>query len=103
MSVKTDRRDAVKLVRLYRAGELTFVCPPTPMQEGLRDLVRCRDDLRCARTAARQRTGKLIAARDVVLPCALLVARPTVAAAAARTAITRRANHLRVMTTPLVR
>jgi transposase len=56
--VKTDRRDAVKLVRLYRAGELSFVCPPTPAQEGLRDLVRCRDDLRCARTAARQRIGK---------------------------------------------
>jgi transposase len=56
--VKTDRRDAVKLVRLYRAGELAFVCPPTPQQEGLRDLVRCRDDLRCARTAARQRIGK---------------------------------------------
>ena len=56
--VKTDRRDAVKLVRLYRAGELSFVCPPTLQQEGLRDLVRCRDDLRCARTAARQRIGK---------------------------------------------
>jgi transposase len=28
--VKTDRRDAKKLVRLYRAGELTFVQPPTP-------------------------------------------------------------------------
>ena len=48
--VKTDHRDAKKLVRLYRAGELTFVQPPTPQKEGLRDLVRCRDDLRCART-----------------------------------------------------
>lgn len=56
--VKTDRRDAKKLVRLYRAGELSFVCPPTPQQEGLRDLVRCREDLRRARTAARQRIGK---------------------------------------------
>ena len=56
--VKTDRRDAKKLVRLYRAGELTFVAPPTPEQEGLRDLVRCRDDLRRARTAARHRVGK---------------------------------------------
>ena len=56
--VKTDRRDARKLVRLYRAGELTFVCPPRPEQEGLRDLVRCRDDLRRARTAARHRIGK---------------------------------------------
>ena len=32
--VKTDRRDAVKLVRLYRAGELSFVCPPTPIAGG---------------------------------------------------------------------
>lgn len=56
--VKTDRRDARKLARLYRAGELTFVRPPTPEQEGLRDLVRCRDDLRRARTAARHRVGK---------------------------------------------
>jgi transposase len=56
--VKTDRRDAKKLVRLYRAGELSFVAPPSPEQEGLRDLVRCFDDLRCARTAARHRVGK---------------------------------------------
>ena len=56
--VKTDRRDAKKLVRLYRAGELSFVAPPSPAQEGLRDLVRCADDLRCARTAARHRVGK---------------------------------------------
>jgi transposase len=28
--VKTDRRDAKKLVRLYRAGELSFVEPPSP-------------------------------------------------------------------------
>ncbi len=58
--VKTDRRDAKKLVRLYRAGELSFVAPPSPIQEGLRDLVRCRDDLRCARTAARHRVAKAL-------------------------------------------
>ena len=56
--VKTDRRDAQRLVRLYRAGELSFVAPPSPEQEGLRDLVRCRDDLRRARTAARHRVAK---------------------------------------------
>ena len=56
--VKTDRRDAKKLVGLYRAGQLVFVAPPSPEQEGLRDLVRCRDDLRCARTAARHRVAK---------------------------------------------
>ena len=46
--VKTDRRDAKKLVSLYRAGLLRFVQPPTPETEGLRDLLRCRDDIRCA-------------------------------------------------------
>lgn len=56
--VKTDRRDAKRLVALYRAGELAFVQPPSLEQEGLRDLVRCRDDLRCARTAARHRVAK---------------------------------------------
>ncbi len=56
--VKTDRRDAKKLVRLLRAGELVFVAPPSPELEGLRDLIRCREDLRCARTAARHRVLK---------------------------------------------
>lgn len=56
--VKTDRRDASKLVRLYRAGELVFVQPPDEQTEGLRDLMRCRDDLRGARTAARHRVAK---------------------------------------------
>jgi hypothetical protein len=49
---------AKKLVGLYRAGLLRFVHPPTPELEGLRDLLRCRDDLRCARTAARHRVLK---------------------------------------------
>jgi transposase len=56
--VKTDRRDAKKLVGLFRAGLLRYVQPPTPQTEGLRDLLRCRDDIRCARTAARHRVAK---------------------------------------------
>ena len=56
--IKTDRRDAKKLVRLYRGGQLSFVQPPTPETEGLRDLMRCRDDLRRARTSAQHRVGK---------------------------------------------
>jgi transposase len=56
--VKTDRRDAKKLLVLHRAGALSFVLPPTPEQEGLRDLVRCRDDLRDARMRARHRVSK---------------------------------------------
>jgi transposase len=56
--VKTDRRDAKKLVGLYRAGMLRFVHPPTTELEGLRDLLRARDDLRGARLAARHRVLK---------------------------------------------
>lgn len=42
--VKTDRRDAEKLARLHRMGELTPIRVPTPAQEALRDLVRTRED-----------------------------------------------------------
>src|SRR3954468_17979791 len=58
--VKTDRRDAKKLVRLLRAGELTFRAAPTPEQEGLGDLIRGREDLRDARDRARQRVIKAL-------------------------------------------
>jgi transposase len=44
--VKTDRRDAEKLARLLRAGELTPIRVPTEQEEAVRDLVRCREDLR---------------------------------------------------------
>jgi transposase len=39
--VKTDRRDAVKLARCYRAGELTAVWVPAPAHEALRDPGAC--------------------------------------------------------------
>lgn len=51
--MKTDKRDAKKLGRLYRAGGLRFVAPPSPDHEGLRDLVRCCDDLRRAHRGPR--------------------------------------------------
>jgi len=44
--VKTNRRDARKLVELRRAGLLTAVQPPTPEDEAVRDLARARDDVR---------------------------------------------------------
>jgi len=40
--VKTDRRDAEKLARCYRAGDLTPVWVPDAAHEALRDLVRAR-------------------------------------------------------------
>src|SRR5206468_11113437 len=48
--VTPNRRDAVRLARLHRAGELTGVWVPDPVHEAIRDLVRAReaamDDLR---------------------------------------------------------
>jgi transposase len=41
--VKTNRRDAVSLARLLRAGELTSVWVPDPIHEAVRDLVRSRE------------------------------------------------------------
>lgn len=43
--IKTDKRDAKKLARLYRACELTFISVPDEAQESIRDYVRCREDL----------------------------------------------------------
>lgn len=58
--VKTDRRDAAKLARLYRAGELVTITVPTPEREAVRDLVRARDDVRIDLTAARNRLTKFL-------------------------------------------
>ena len=41
--VKTNRRDAVTLARLFRAGELTSVWVPDTVHEAVRDLVRARE------------------------------------------------------------
>ena len=41
-NVKTDRRDAVMLAKLHRAGELTAVWVPDAAHEAIRDLVRAR-------------------------------------------------------------
>lgn len=58
--VKTDQRDASKLARLFRAGELTTITVPSVEQEAVRDLVRAREDVRKDLTAARHRLGKFL-------------------------------------------
>ena len=52
--VKTNRRDAVSLARLHRAGELTAVWVPDEAHEAVRDLVRARDGANDALRKARQ-------------------------------------------------
>jgi transposase len=58
--VKTDRRDAAKLGRGYRAGELTAVWVPDAAHEALRDLVRVREAARKDQMKARHRLGKFL-------------------------------------------
>jgi transposase len=58
--VKTDRRDARRLTRLYRAGELVAIRIPTSREEAVRDLCRERADLVEDRTRARNRLGKFL-------------------------------------------
>jgi len=52
--VKTNRRDAVSLARLHRAGELTAVWVPDEAHEAVRDLVRAREAASEALKRARQ-------------------------------------------------
>ncbi len=53
--VKTDRRDAQQLARLYRAGELSAIYVPDEEDEAVRDLVRCRERAVMDQRKARQR------------------------------------------------
>lgn len=59
--IKTDRRDAGKLVRLYRAGELTVIHVPDEAEEAVRDLLRCRDAVRRDLLRWRHRLLKFLA------------------------------------------
>jgi transposase len=66
--VKTDRRDAEKLARCYRAGDLTPVWIPTAAHEALRDLVRARESAKKDQRRARQRLLKFLLRRGVPTP-----------------------------------
>jgi transposase len=63
--VKTDKRDAIRLARLLAAGELTLVTIPSVEREQLRDLVRCREDIRADLMRARHRLGKFLLRREI--------------------------------------
>lgn len=58
--VKTDRRDALKLARSYRAGDLTPVWVPDGAHEALRDLMRAREAAKKDQLRARHRLGKFL-------------------------------------------
>lgn len=59
--IKTDRRDAINLAKLHRAGELTPVWVPDQADEAIRDLVRARQAaVRTLRQARQQLSGFLL-------------------------------------------
>jgi len=62
--VKTDRRDAEKLARYLRSGELVAIDLPDVQREALRDLVRAREDAMRALRRARQQLGGFLLRHD---------------------------------------
>ena len=58
--VKTDRRDAERLARSFRSGDLTAVWVPDAGSEALRDLVRAREAAKQDQLRARHRLSKFL-------------------------------------------
>jgi transposase len=58
--VKTDRRDAEKLARCHRAGDLTAVWVPDAAHEALRDLVRAREAAKKDQLRNKRRLSKFL-------------------------------------------
>jgi len=58
--VKTDSRDAVKLARFLRSGDLTAVHIPDEHTEAMRDLERAREDAKRAERTARHVLSKFL-------------------------------------------
>jgi transposase len=63
--VKTDKRDAIRLARRLAAGELTLVTVPSVEHEQLRDVVRCREDIRMDLMRARHRLSKFLLRHEI--------------------------------------
>ncbi|WP_342768247.1 IS110 family transposase [Fontibacillus phaseoli] len=66
--VKTDRRDAEQLARLFRAGELTPIYVPGREDEALRELVRARESAKEDAHRARQRILKFLLRHQIEPP-----------------------------------
>lgn len=66
--IKTDRRDAINLARLHRAGELRAVFVPASEDEAVRDLTRAREDAVIAHKRARQQLASLLLRHNIRYP-----------------------------------
>jgi transposase len=63
--VKTDRRDADQLARLFRAGELTGIYVPEPQDEAVRDLIRARYQVQKQQHRARQQLKMFLLRQNI--------------------------------------
>src|ERR687888_545153 len=63
--VKTNRRDAIKLARLMRSGDLTPVYVPAVEDEAMRDLCRAREDAIRDLKAAKLRLKSFLLRHDI--------------------------------------
>jgi transposase len=63
--VKTNRRDAIALAKLHRAGELTAIWVPDAAHEAMRDLVRARGQAMADLTRHRQRIAGFLLRQEV--------------------------------------
>jgi transposase len=66
--VKTDRRDAVKLARLHRSGDLVSIWVPGPEHEALRNLVRSRADAQAAMVRSKNQLTKFLLRLGLTCP-----------------------------------
>jgi transposase len=66
--IKTDRRDALKLAREFRSGNLTSVWVPDREQEAIRDLVRARADMKATDRRFRQRLNAFLLRNGRIFP-----------------------------------
>jgi transposase len=66
--IKTDRRDAERLLGAWRAGQLSFVRLPTVAEEAFRDLIRAREDARGDLMRQRHRLSKFLLRRELRYP-----------------------------------
>ncbi len=58
--IKNDRRDAIQLARLHRAGELSAVYVPNDEDEAFRDLTRAREDAKSDEKKSKQRLSAFL-------------------------------------------
>ena len=64
--IKTDRRDALKLVRMLQVRQLTEVHPPTSQEESARDLCRAREDCREDLKRSKHRLQKYVSRQGIM-------------------------------------